>query len=126
MARRIGATADDIQADRFDIALDAAQRWGHIVVLKGAHTIIADPDGVATISPFANPGLATAGTGDVLAGAIVGLLAQGLRPHEAAVAGVYVHGLAGDMAREEFGQAGMVAGDLLPQLPRAIKAIRGM
>jgi NAD(P)H-hydrate epimerase len=76
------------------------------------------------INPFANPGLATAGSGDVLAGAIVGFLAQGLTPFHAALAGAYVHGLAGELVRRELGGTGMVAGDLLPVLPKVIKLLR--
>jgi NAD(P)H-hydrate epimerase len=100
-----------------------AKRWKQVVTLKGAHTIVAAPNGRTVIIPFANPGLATAGSGDVLAGAIVGFLAQGLSPFSAAVAGAYLHGLAGDLVRDETGAAGMVAGDLLPMLPRAIALI---
>ncbi len=102
-----------------------AGEWGVTVVLKGANTVVAAPDGRARLSPFANPGLASGGTGDVLAGAIVGLLAQGVEPYEAASLGVYLHGLAGERVREELGSAGMVAGDLLPALPRAVKDVRG-
>ena len=94
-------------------------------MLKGANTVVAAPDGRARLSPFANPGLASGGTGDVLAGAIVGLLAQGLDTFEAASLGVYLHGLAGERVRRELGSAGMVAGDLLPALPRVIKELRG-
>ena len=94
-----------------------------VVVLKGAFTVIASPDGRACINPFANPALATAGTGDVLAGAVAGLMAQGLAPFAAAVTGAYVHGLAGQIASEEIGQTGVVAGDLLGRLPRGIAAL---
>ena len=78
MSRLTGMTVDEIERDRLAAARDAAQRWGQVVVLKGAETVVASPDGRAAISPFANPALASAGTGDVLAGAVVGLLAQGL------------------------------------------------
>jgi len=125
MARLLESTVKEIGADRIGVAQRSAQEWGHVVVLKGAYTVIAAPDGRTVINPFANPGLASGGTGDVLSGAIVGFLAQGLAPFDAAVAGAYLHGLAGDMAREEMGDAGMVAGDLLPLLPRAIKRLKG-
>jgi NAD(P)H-hydrate repair Nnr-like enzyme with NAD(P)H-hydrate dehydratase domain len=92
-------------------------------VLKGAYTVIAAPDGRATINPFAEPALATAGSGDVLAGTIVGLLAQGLSPYAAAVAGCYLHGAAGELVGLEWGSAGAVAGDLLPALPFAIQEV---
>ena len=92
-------------------------------MLKGAGTVIAAPDGQTWLAPFANPALATAGSGDVLAGAIAGLLAQGLQPAIAAACGVYLHGMAGDAARKELGPAGVMAGDLLGELPRAIKSL---
>ena len=109
--------------DRIDSAIRAAQKWRQVVLLKGAYTVVADPEGRATGIPFANPGLASAGTGDVLAGAAVGFLAQGLAPYEAAIVAAYVHGLAAEFVREERGVTGMVASDLLPMLPIAIAEI---
>jgi NAD(P)H-hydrate epimerase len=123
MARLVGCKVNEVEADRIGAAQEMAKRWKQVVTLKGAHTIVAAPNGRTVIIPFANPGLATAGSGDVLAGAIVGFLAQGLSPFSAAVAGAYLHGLAGDLVRDETGAAGMVAGDLLPMLPRAIALI---
>ena len=123
MARLVGCGVDEVEADRIGAAREMAERWKQVVTLKGAHTIVAAPDGQTVIIPFANPGLATAGSGDVLAGAIVGFLAQGLSPFAAAVAGAYLHGLAGDLVRKEMGAAGMVAGDLLPMLPQAIALV---
>ncbi|MFN8496294.1 MAG: NAD(P)H-hydrate dehydratase [Anaerolineae bacterium] len=124
MARLLGATAEEVQANRVATAKGAAEKFGGVVVLKGANTVIAAPDGQVAVSPFANPALATAGSGDVLAGAIVGFLAQGLSAFDAAACGVYVHGLAGERARLELGDAGVIASDLLPQLPLAIQGIR--
>ncbi len=124
MARLTGLSTKDIQEHRVEIAVDSAVKWRKIVVLKGAFTVVAYPDGRSRLSPFANPAMATAGTGDVLAGTIAGLLAQGVAPEEAAALGVYLHGLAGQRAGEEFGSAGMLAGDLLPELPRAIRDLR--
>lgn len=124
MSRLSGRPIPEIQADRLGCAVDCAREWGKTVVLKGAHTVVASPDGQASLSPFVNPALASGGTGDVLAGALAGFLAQGLSPFEAAVCGVYVHATAGEDARREMGDAGPVAGDLLPFLPRAIKALR--
>ena len=124
MARLTGLAIPEIQRTRPAIALEQAAKWRAVVVLKGAHSVVASPEGWAKISPFANAGLASAGTGDVLSGAIGGLLAQGLLPFEAACCGVYLHGLAGELVREELGEAGMVASDLLPQLPRAIKELK--
>jgi NAD(P)H-hydrate epimerase len=117
-------TVKEIQADREGVAQRMAARWDVVVVLKGAFTVVAAPDGRLMVLPFANAGLATAGTGDVLAGAIVGLRAQGLGAFESAVAGTYVHALAGELAAREVGDMGMVAGDLLPYLPRALRRLR--
>ena len=124
MARLTGLSTKDIQEHRVEIAVDSAVKWRKIVVLKGAFTVVAYPDGSSRLSPFANPAMATAGTGDVLAGTIAGLLAQGVAPEEAAALGVYLHGLAGQRATAKFGDAGMLAGDLLPELPRAIRDLR--
>jgi NAD(P)H-hydrate epimerase len=102
--------ADD--AARAEAARDAAATWGQVVVLKGARTVIAAPDGSVSVAPFENPALASGGTGDVLSGAIGSLLAQGLEPYAAARLGVYLHGLAGDAVRERLGDAGLLASDL--------------
>ena len=123
MSRLTGLTVREIEADRLGVAREMAEKWRQVVILKGAYTVIADPEGRVGINPFANPGLATAGSGDVLAGAIVGFLAQGLAPFDAALVGAYVHGLAGELVRKELGGAGMVAGDLLPVLPKVIKLL---
>ncbi len=111
-------------ANRLDTALDAAARWGKTVVLKGAHTVVANADGSASVSPFANPALATAGTGDVLSGAILGLLSQGVSLRRAAALGVYLHGAAGESARGRLGDAGMIATDLPAELPAVISGLR--
>jgi NAD(P)H-hydrate epimerase len=124
MSRLRSCSIQEVEADRVVSAQEAAQEWGQTVVLKGPHTVIAAPGGRIAISPFANPGLATAGTGDVLAGSIVGFLAQGLSAYDAARAGVYIHGAAGEMATAALGNAGTVAGDLLPLLPRALNTIQ--
>jgi hydroxyethylthiazole kinase-like uncharacterized protein yjeF len=124
LARLRATTVEAIQADRVTAAREAAAAWGQTVVLKGAFTVVASADGRATILPFANPALASAGTGDVLAGAIAGFLAQGLPPESAAVVGAYVHGLAGELVREAIGDAGALATDLLPLLPEAIQQLQ--
>ena len=121
MARLTGMSA---RADRIAIAQGSASAWGKTVILKGAYTIVAGPDGRAMISPFSNPGLATAGTGDVLAGAIVGLLAQGASISDASSLGVYLHGEAGERVRSSLGDTGMLASDLLPELPKVINTLR--
>ncbi len=124
MSRLMGCSIDEVEADRIGAAQTAANEWQQVVILKGAHSIVAGPGGLVAISPFANAGLATAGTGDVLAGSIVGFLAQGLAPNEAAIAGVYLHAAAGELATETAGDAGTVAGDLLPLLPQVLKGLR--
>jgi len=113
--------ADD--AARVTAVRDAAVSWHQVVVLKGARTVIATPDGEVAIAPFENPALASGGTGDVLAGAIGSLLAQGLAPFAAARLGVYLHGLAGDAARERLGDAGVLASDLPEGLAVARKRL---
>lgn len=123
MARlEIDATPQSVNADRIGTATRFARERGVFVVLKGARTVIARPDGTVAICPTGNPGMATAGTGDVLTGMIVGLLAQGLAPWEAACVGAYLHGHAGDLAATTNGQAGMIAGDVIAQIPSALKA----
>jgi NAD(P)H-hydrate epimerase len=94
-----------------------------VVVLKGYRTIVAHPDGRAAVNPTGNPGMATAGTGDVLAGVIGALLARGTDPWLAATAGVYLHGLAGDRAAARLGQESLIAGDLVEELPAALRSV---
>ena len=124
MATLTGLARDAVQADRVNVARKFAAQWQQVVVLKGAHTVVASPDGRATVLPFATPALATAGTGDVLAGTLVAMLAQGLRAYDAALAGAYLHGLAGEIAQREVGDAGVVAGDLLTRLPVALRQVK--
>ncbi|MGE5576998.1 MAG: NAD(P)H-hydrate dehydratase [Syntrophothermus sp.] len=120
MARLMELSVAEVQQDRVAVARRAAGEWRATVVLKGSRTVIADPDGQVYINITGNAGMASAGMGDVLAGVVGGLSAQGLGSTEAAVAAVFLHGAAGDLAAEEIGPAGIVAGDLLPRLPRAI------
>lgn len=124
MARLMDCSIGDVEADRIGAARKAAEQWGVTVLLKGAFTIAASPDGRVRVLPFANPALATAGTGDVLAGCVAGLLAQGLSTFDAASLGAFVHAAAGQLASEEIGEAGVIAGDLLPLLPKAIGMLR--
>jgi NAD(P)H-hydrate epimerase len=109
--------ADD--AARAEEARIAAAEWGATVVLKGARTVVAAADGRVAQAPFENPALASAGTGDVLAGAIGSLLAQGMAPFDAACLGVYLHGVAGEVVRERIGDSGLLASDLPDELARA-------
>jgi hydroxyethylthiazole kinase-like uncharacterized protein yjeF len=121
MARLEGKTTpQSINADRIGTAARFAQGRGVILVLKGARTVIAHPDGRVAICPTGNPGMATAGTGDVLTGMIVGLLAQRLSGWDAACAGTYFHGKAGDLAASTVGMMGMTAADLLGHIPQAL------
>ena len=124
MRRLTGHTVDEIEADRLRVTREAATAWRKTVLLKGAHSIVAGPEGKARINPFANPALATAGTGDVLSGVIAGLMAQGLSTFHAAAAGAYIHGAAAEIVRGETGDAGMAASDLLLAIPSTMKALR--
>ena len=110
-------------ARRAAAAREAAKEWNQVVVLKGARTVIAEPGGRTAVSPFENPALASAGTGDVLAGTIGALLAQGLGTFEAAQLGVYLHGMAGEAVRARLGDSGLLASDLCPELPLARKRL---
>ena len=125
MSRLLARTVSDVQDDRIVTAQTAAARWGQVVVLKGAHTVIAAPDGRTSVSPFSNPALATAGTGDVLSGIIGGLLAQQLDTYHAARLGVYLHGKAGERVSAWTGPSGLLASDLLPEIPAVAKELRG-
>ncbi|RLT47319.1 MAG: NAD(P)H-hydrate epimerase [Chloroflexi bacterium] len=119
-----GLGRDAVQADRIGVALRCSAQWGHVVLLKGAYSVVAAPDGRVTVQPFATAALARAGTGDVLAGMIVGLLAQGVAPYEAAVAAAYLHGLAGQLAAARVGaMASVLAGDVLAAIPAALQAV---
>ncbi len=117
MSALTGMSKEEIQENRNAIASKYAKEWGHVVVLKGAFTVIASPDGQMTIIPVASPALARAGTGDVLAGLIVGLRAQGLDAYDAAVAGAYIHAEAGLLAAEDLGTtASVLASDVLESI----------
>lgn len=125
MSALTGDSASAIQADRMASARGWAAGWGHVVVLKGAHTVVAEPGGRTAVLPFATPALARAGTGDVLAGAIVGLLAQGLGAFEAATLGAYLHGRAGELAAERRGgEDSVLAGEVAESLSAAIAELR--
>lgn len=114
-ARLLDTTTAQIQADRFQAVTELVKRFGGVGVLKGAGSLVASEDGVLTVGNTGNPGMASGGMGDVLTGVIAGLLAQGMALDEAARAGVYLHGWAGDLAAKE-GERGLLAMDLLPFL----------
>jgi ADP-dependent NAD(P)H-hydrate dehydratase / NAD(P)H-hydrate epimerase len=121
MARLLESKVGDVQAKRLEVALDAAEEWRAYVILKGFHTILATPDGRAYVNTTGNPGMATGGTGDVLTGMLAGLTAEfGTKEWERVLGlGVYLHGLAGDVAAEYVGQAPLVASDVIDALPEA-------
>lgn len=124
MARLLGCRVEDIQKDRVSSAQKAANLFNSVVVLKGAPTIISEPDGTSWINSTGNPGMATGGSGDILCGLIAGFIAQGFTPSEAARVGVYLHGLAGDIAAMEKTEYGMIASDILEKIPEAMRRIQ--
>ncbi len=124
MARLLDAKTEDVQRHRLQTARTAAERFGVVVVLKGARTVVASPDGEAFIIPTGNPAMATGGMGDVLTGVIAGLIPQRLTPLAAAWTGAYLHGLAGDLAVAARGPAGILAREVADHLPAALRAVR--
>jgi NAD(P)H-hydrate epimerase len=126
MAALTGLSIKEIQEKRLDLALHFAKEWNQIVILKGALTVIATPDGHASVSTCANPSLARAGSGDLLAGLITGFLAQGVKPVDAAKLGVWIHGSCGDLASEDVDAAAILPSDLVSQIPASIGILRGL
>jgi len=124
LARLTGGSVAEVQADRLGTARRSAQGWRQTVVLKGASTVVAQPDGRALISPYANAALATAGTGDVLAGAIAGLIAQGVAPFAAAGLGAYLHGAAAASFEAAYGSSGLLASELGAAIARVAARLR--
>jgi NAD(P)H-hydrate epimerase len=124
MARLTGKTIEAIAADRTSAARRAAKEWGAVVVLKGARTVVAHPDGRTSEDPHEVPALATGGTGDVLSGVIGGLIAQGSDPYSAAVTGVYIHASAGRRLSHKLGESGLLASDLLLEIPLVMNVLR--
>jgi len=124
MARLLDKTTEAVQADRAGAVRQAAKEWGAVVVLKGAHTLVAHPDGRLSEDPHEVPALATGGTGDVLSGVIAALIAQGSDPYTAAVTGVYLHAAAGRRIAQRLGDAGLLASDLLPEIPLVMHVLR--
>jgi ADP-dependent NAD(P)H-hydrate dehydratase / NAD(P)H-hydrate epimerase len=126
LSRLLEMPIEEITRNRIAVTQQAAVEWNKTVVLKGAYTVIAAPDKRVRISPFANPGLASAGTGDVLAGTIAGMVAQGLSLFDAASCGVFLHGQAGELVRNDMGDSGGLASDLLPRLPITIRQLKAV
>jgi NAD(P)H-hydrate epimerase len=116
MSRLTGKSTKEVQARRVDVARHFAMALGVTLILKGARTLIAHPEGSVHVNSTGNPGMATGGSGDVLSGLCGALLAQGIRMPEAAWTAVYAHGLAGDLAARRTGMMGLVAGDLIEGL----------
>jgi len=124
LSRLIGMSAADVQADRVGAARACAARFNAVVVLKGSRTVVAPPAGPLWINPTGNPGMAAAGMGDVLTGVITAHLARGMEPLPAALLGVYLHGLAGDLAAAERGPWGILASEVADRIPAAVNKLR--
>ena len=123
MARLLSTVTSKIQTDRVTAVKTAAKKYGCTAVLKGARTLAATPEGKLWINPTGNAGMATGGTGDVLSGMIGAFVARGMQPWEAAITGVYLHGLAGDFVAKEKGEICLTAGDIIDYLPKAVKTL---
>ncbi len=124
MSRLTGLAVDDIQSHREEVAEKFAKLFGKTIVLKGAQTLIVTPEGEIFQSPFSNPLLATAGTGDILSGIIAGLLSQGLNYLDAAICGVYIQGEIAENLKEKFGDSGLIANDLTDKIPEIMKLLK--
>lgn len=126
MGKLLGRSTKEIQEDRVTAVLEAVKRWKLCAILKGYRTLVATQEGDLYVNPTGNPGMATAGMGDVLAGVIAGLLAQGFSQEKAALAGVFLHGMAGDMVAEEKGEKGLLAGDVSTYIPKALHLVENL
>jgi len=124
MSRLLGWSVDEVVSDRVRAVREASREFGSTVLLKGASTLVCEPDGVVSINLTGNPGMATAGCGDVLAGTIAALVGLGLEPRSAMETGAFVHGVAGDLAVEQKGQDGIIARDVMEQLPAVMRLYR--
>ncbi|MGA7614676.1 MAG: NAD(P)H-hydrate dehydratase [Thermoanaerobaculia bacterium] len=124
LSRLLGISTRELLARRVELTVETARRTGCVVILKGDKTLVADPDGHVAVNPTGNPGMATGGMGDVLGGLVLSYLGQGFDPFEAARAAVFVHGVAGDILRDELSDAGLAAMDLADRIPKAIEMIR--
>lgn len=124
LSRLLGKSVSEIVSDPMGAAQEASERLRAVVVLKGAPTVTATREGALYVNSTGNAGMATGGSGDVLTGVVVGLIGQGLSPSDAAWSGVFVHGLAGDLAKAKKGEMGMIAGDILEAVPEALQLLR--
>lgn len=123
LSRLTHATSAELERERIDAARSFSRKYGLTLVFKGSPTISASADGSVVINSTGNPGMATVGSGDVLAGIVGGLCAQGIAPGASSWLGVFIHGMAGDLAREKYGERAMVAGDIVDMLPEAIRSL---
>lgn len=123
MSRLSGLSTNEIQGAREQIAAEYAEKWKVTLVLKGAGTVVASPGGDVFVNTTGNSGMGTGGTGDVLSGMIGSLMAQGMDPTDAAILGVYAHGMAGDFAARDLTERAMIAGDVIDRLPEAWAAL---
>ncbi len=124
MARLCRITSKEVQENRIDVTKTFAKKYKCYLVLKGAKSIIATPDGNIYINPTGNPGMATGGMGDVLTGMIGGLLAQGYTPLESCILGTFLHGYTGDLAAKEKGFIGIIATDLINKIPHSLTSLQ--
>jgi holo-[acyl-carrier-protein] synthase len=123
MSRLLRVSIKDIQKDRIEYARYFSRKYNVVTVLKGFNTVVSSPEGEVYVNTTGNPGMATAGSGDVLTGVILSFVGQGIKPYLAAILGVFVHGLAGDLAKIDKGEYGMIASDIIEKLPYGIKNI---
>jgi NAD(P)H-hydrate epimerase len=123
MSRLLGTQISDIQSNRVAVAKQTASDWNTVVVLKGARTVVASPEGDIWINRSGNNGMSTAGAGDILTGTIIGLIGQGLSVMDAAICGVHLHGVAGDIAAREIAPIGYLATDIQDRLPAARNSV---
>ncbi len=123
-SRLLGISTKEIQDNRVEYAKYVSTNYGIVTVLKGANTVVSSPKGEVYINTTGNPGMATAGSGDVLTGVITSFIGQGIDSYKASILGVYCHGLAGDIAKEEKGEYGMIARDILESIPSSIKLMK--
>lgn len=123
-SRLLGVSTKEIQDNRVEYAKYVSTNYGIITVLKGANTVVSNPKGEVYINTTGNPGMATAGSGDVLTGVITSFIGQGIDSYKASILGVYCHGLAGDIVKEEKGEYGMIARDILESIPSSIKLMK--
>jgi NAD(P)H-hydrate epimerase len=124
-ARLLGSDARAVQSDRLGAARSLATSSGAVVILKGYRSLVVSPDGRVSINSSGNPGMATGGMGDVLSGVVGAFLARGFEPWDAARLATYVHGSAGDLAAQRLGVEGLIAGDLVDELPAALVRLGG-